>query len=198
MTMRLNPFSRRVGKRRAAMTGADTPDEAAPDIEREAWSENASPANDDTIELTDDGKQFGFAYRQEAERQRQAAAEKAETPCPPVEDLPATAPSAENPPPVAAAEAEATAVSTPHIERLRAEIGADAADVIERRLPEEPDAGALSDPHPKFRSRFWQGEANEPPAPPAPEPVGAPPATVAAEPGPPAPAVVPAIAPPFL
>jgi|GEM_PF-3720096 len=152
--MRFNPFARRVSRRRAAMTGGDVSEDVSPAIETEDWSDEPPLPNGDGIEQDDDGKQFGFAYRQESDALGDAVEPAAAALCAPTESLPSAAEPA----------LEAPAVGTPHIDRLRAEIGADAADVIERRLPEEAGATAsadLSEPHPKFRPRFWQTDANE-------------------------------------
>lgn len=148
--MRLNPFSHRIGKRRAAMMGHEIPEDD-PSVADPA--DGASVADNRAVPI-DDGKGFGFAYRQDPASPSDAAEppHAAEPPAPP--GPAAEQPSPVLPPPRQPAPRPATPtspaapiVSTPHIERLRAEIGADAARAIEPWLPAEDEPPAAP-PHP--------------------------------------------------
>ena len=154
--MRLNPFSQSVGRRRAAMLQGDASDENGAEVETENMTEAASPTDEEAIRSEEDRKRFGFAYRSELERddvegkpadgppphqppnhadhQRNdaqadgtRAASDAAPAKPPLQGRSGPRPSAHEEP----------VVSTPHIERLRQQIGADAAEAIEPWLPDD-------------------------------------------------------------
>ena len=157
--MRLNPFSHGAGRRRAAMVRGDAPDDGEPTIELTEPEEAPSPAENAAASPTDERKQFGFAYRRGESWQEEPEA-----------GIPATLPDREEGSHVLAAPEEASGwpesdppadapqvdalqarrappvsepvVSTPHIERLREQIGADAADAIEPWLVDGDDAWA--------------------------------------------------------
>ncbi|MEZ5934409.1 MAG: DUF87 domain-containing protein [Alphaproteobacteria bacterium] len=145
--MRFNPFSQRIGRRRAAMTGNDLPEEDSPVDAIEPWQEETAaeladpphPAPDEAASA-EDAKGFGFAYRQEQaqiedEREPEAVPPGPAAPSPP----PAVARAPETP---VARPLEAPVMSTPHIEKLRAQIGADAAGAIEPWAADEPEPPA--------------------------------------------------------
>ncbi|MEM8950526.1 MAG: DUF87 domain-containing protein, partial [Pseudomonadota bacterium] len=133
-----------------------TSDENEAEVETEDAAETASPEDSEAVRSDDDGKRFGFAYRSELEREdleaepgdappapqptdqadyqrgeaqavgRRAASETASAGTPPQRR---TGPRPSAP--------EEPVVSTPHIERLRQQIGADAAEAIEPWLPDD-------------------------------------------------------------
>ncbi|MGI9498820.1 MAG: ATP-binding protein [Geminicoccaceae bacterium] len=158
--MRLNPFSQGVGRRRAAMIRGEASDDGAPVIETEDKRDEAPPAEDAAISRDGDVKQFGFAYREEQARKDSAARMEADTALPydapddrlqtsesraasddqgvgenvRIVEADARKSSAAGPSAV-----EGQVVTTPHIEHLRAQIGADAANAIEPWLPDPPE-----------------------------------------------------------
>ena len=161
--MRLNPFSQGAGRRRAAMIHGDTPADDVPAAEAEERAEDTKPERDENVEPADSHQQFGFAYRG-APSSGDATAEADASPLPAYEvsgdkrqDL--AAPKnldgqktdengnhgkSEQPAPVTKAPSPGEpVVSTPHIERLRAQIGADAVDAVEPWVSDEPEAPTL-------------------------------------------------------
>lgn len=197
--MRLNPFSQGVGRRRAAMISGEAPDDTALELETEDELVVGLPPENEAISPADDGKQFGFAYRSELEEgdipaeqpaqqpprqpihadQRQDEAEREEA-WPDEVRRPSEQSPGGMPVQSAAAARPATrqepVVSTPHIEHLRAQIGADAANAIEPWLPEEDELGAngmevrsapiAADPDPSANRSYRQhdkaGDAQRP------------------------------------
>ncbi|MDH3662445.1 MAG: hypothetical protein OEU92_20845, partial [Alphaproteobacteria bacterium] len=168
--MRLNPFSQGAGRRRAAMFRGDAPADDAPVAETESRPDETPPAPNapaptkrDAGEPADDAKRFGFASREtqgwnegavepEADRAApptiqddrhhgQAAAGAMDGPRPEGE-VPAPNPPVQRRPAAAASAQEPPVVSTPHIERLREEIGAEAAEAIEPWLTDELEVPA--------------------------------------------------------
>ena len=132
--MRLNPFSNRIGRRRAALTGdafenddridetTDAPDE---DITEQAI-ESADP---------DQRKRFGFAYQRGTEHPDQDHEPTDTAVLEPIEHRPADEMTTITKTDQQTREPEQPFTTTPHIDRLRAEIGTDAAEAIEPWLP---------------------------------------------------------------
>lgn len=142
--MRLNPFSNRIGRRRAALTGDGFENDGA-------INETTEPKNDEVTDQvrmsadTDQGKRFGFAYQRDPEPPSPTPSESSLVkPEPPEDHATARAPVIETGP----APVEPPFATTPHIDRLRAEIGADAANAIEPWLPAEAESPAPSSPPP--------------------------------------------------
>ncbi|MGI9489520.1 MAG: ATP-binding protein [Geminicoccaceae bacterium] len=131
--MRLNPFSQSVGKRRAAMIRGDASDESASEVETEEELVVGLPLERDVASSVDDGKQFGFAYRSELERNDVPAEQEARHP----HETHTGDALIHGEPAAGSSGQEEPIVDTPHIERLRAQIGVDAADTIEPYLPED-------------------------------------------------------------
>ncbi len=138
--MRLNPFSNRIGRRRAALTGDalendDSMDETA-DSQDECITDQAKASAE-----PDQRKRFGFAYQRTTEHPSPANTPPGPSGHAPPESHPnAEAPSVEaglTPP-------DQPFSTTPHIDRLRAEIGTDAAKAMEPWLPANTDAPSPS------------------------------------------------------
>ncbi|MGI9508176.1 MAG: ATP-binding protein [Geminicoccaceae bacterium] len=159
--MGLNPFSRGVGRRRAAMTGEHTPNDAARADETDHLPNDAAQWQDDALNQADSAKGFGFAYRSEQDQSDEAPELALEAPLAddavhPGDTNNGAAPQpihAQQPPTRTTAKTtterrpvtrpsppEQPVVSTPHIDALRAEIGIDAGDSAESWASDEPEA----------------------------------------------------------
>ncbi len=189
------------------MIHGEAPDDAAPEDETEEEELVVGyPPENDVVSPADDDKQFGFAHRREPQRSppqteqapQQPLQQPARTEGQPggantsgrdgtqrapetsTDDTPVQSASSARP-----SVQEEPIVSTPHIERLRAQIGADAANAIEPWLPDEdpaptndaarrtapnaPDPGML----PPFQPSDKISDIAPPPAEPAPQAGGA-------------------------
>jgi DNA helicase HerA-like ATPase len=140
--MRLNPFSNRIGRRRAALTGDAFEND---DMMRETEEPQGENATDqvETSEEAEQGKRFGFAYQRSPEQPSPANMPSSETEPESADHHPASEalPSGADPAP-----SDQPFATTPHIDRLRAEIGTDAAKAIEPWLPAKADTPQPSSP----------------------------------------------------
>ena len=144
--MRLNPFSQGVGRRRAAMIRGDEPDDEQPPQTDEPSVEEIRPRE----QPHDERKRFGFAFRRTVAREEDrsergdpaapiapVAGEEGPNQIEPevnshlgrVPETPAAGPTSP----------DDQIVSTPHIERLREQIGADAANAIKPWIADETE-----------------------------------------------------------
>ena len=149
--MGLNPFSRGGGRRRAAMIGETTPEDVTTTEGNEAPSKAQEPVRDPM----DEAKGFGFAYRGEQDidddtlelgGHELAAPPAAAAAAPrPAERIGSVAP-VQSPPAARPPTSEPPVVSTPHIEALRAQIGAGAADTVDSLPVDEPKAAPAPAP----------------------------------------------------
>jgi len=128
--MRFNPFSQRVGRRRAAMTGNEVSEQDAPPIEPQEPSAPPFSEDDQASPPTAEAKRFGFAHRSGANEPDN----EVELELTPVARPAQPAPVSVDP------QAEPPIVNTPHMERLRSQIDTDVAEAIEPWLDDAPEA----------------------------------------------------------
>jgi DNA helicase HerA-like ATPase len=153
--MRLNPFSNRIGRRRAALTGDAFENDEAIHETTELQGENHTEQPDTPAEQ-DQSKRFGFAYQRNAnpsppgdESHGTGAPEQREQrPAVTLRRAEGAEPAPAGPKP------EQPFATTPHIDRLRAEIGTDAAKAIEPWLPTRADTPSPPQPQPEIDASF--------------------------------------------